>query len=166
MNAWTPVPEPVTWRFPKPLAQGGLSYATVTLGAPTAEDILKATSVRGASGMDITLRLIESASAEHVPYEVLKRLPSWLIQPISDSTEAFAGAPAPDPLEAWRAARRLTGAGRSRESAGFLIAFARSASWKSWPPGSGASTATGFAGRCHCRCRRCRRCRRGCAGTA
>ena len=106
MSIWTPVPEPVTWTFPKPLTQGGLSYATVTIGAPTAEDILKATAVRGASGMDVTLRLIESASAEHVPYEVLKKLPSWLIQQMSDYTEEFAGAPAPDPLESWRAARR------------------------------------------------------------
>lgn len=106
MTNWTPVPEPLTWTFPKPITHGGLFYETVTIGAPTAEDILKATAVRGASGMDVTLRLIESASAEHVPYEALKKLPSWLIQQISDYTEEFAGAPAPDPLESWRADRR------------------------------------------------------------
>jgi hypothetical protein len=106
MSTWTPVPEPVSWPLPKPLAQGGISYATVTVGAPTAEDILKATAVRGASGFDVTLRLIESASAEHVPYDVLKKQPTWLIQQISDYVEEFAGAPAPDPLESWRAARR------------------------------------------------------------
>jgi len=105
MSDWTPVPEPVTWTLPKPLTQGGMSYTTVTLRAPTAEDILKATAVRGASGVDVTLRLIESTSAEHVPYEVLKKQPSWVIQQMSDYTEEFAGAPAPDPLEARRNAR-------------------------------------------------------------
>jgi hypothetical protein len=102
---WTPVPEPVTWTLPKPATEGGLSYSTVTMSAPTAGDILKATAVRGASGVDVTLRLIEAASAEHVPYEVLKKQPSWLIQQISEYTEEFAGAPAPDPLESWRTAR-------------------------------------------------------------
>lgn len=106
MTQWIAVPEPVTWTLPKPQSHGGMSYTTVTLGAPTAEDILKATAVHGASGVDVTLRLIESASAEHVPYDVLKKQPSWLIQQIADYTEEFAGAPAPDPLETWRAGRR------------------------------------------------------------
>jgi hypothetical protein len=50
--------------------------------------------------------MIESASAEHVPYDVLKKQPHWLNQQISDYMEEFVGAPAPDPLEAWRRARR------------------------------------------------------------
>jgi hypothetical protein len=103
---WTPVPEPVTWTLPKPLPSGGLTYATVTVGAPTAGDIMAATAVSGASGVDVTLRMIEAASAEHVPYEVLKQQPSWLIEQISDYFGEFLGAPAPDPLEAWRDARR------------------------------------------------------------
>ena len=54
----------------------------------------------------MTLRMIESASAEHVPYDVLKKQPHWLNQQISDYMEEFVGAPAPDPLESWRVARR------------------------------------------------------------
>src|ERR1700691_4230449 len=104
--AWTPVPEPQSWPLAKPMMHGGIHYATVTLGAPTSEDVLKATAVSGASGLDVTLRMIESASAEHVPYDVLKRQPHWLNQQIADYMEEFVGAPAPDPLEAWRAVRR------------------------------------------------------------
>jgi hypothetical protein len=104
--AWTPVPEPQSWPLAKPMMHGGIHYATVTLGAPTSEDVLKATAVSGASGLDVTLRMIESASAEHVPYDVLKKQPHWLNQQIADYMEEFVGAPAPDPLESWRRARR------------------------------------------------------------
>ena len=117
MSTWTPVPEPLTWTLPKPLTVGGQSYTTVTIGAPTSEDILKATAVRGASGVDVTLRLIESASAEHVPYDVLKKQPSWLIKQIADYTEEFEATPAPDPLESWRAARRAAEAEPAAETA-------------------------------------------------
>ena len=103
---WTPVPEPQSWPLPKPMMHGGIHYATVTLGAPTSEDVLKATAVSGASGLDVTLRMIESASAEHVPYDVLKKQPHWLNQQIADYMEEFVGAPAPDPLESWRRTRR------------------------------------------------------------
>jgi hypothetical protein len=106
MSTWTPVPEPVTWPLPKPMEHGGVQYVTVTVGAPTVEDILKATAVRGAAGVDVTLRMIASASQENVPYDVLKKQPSWLMEKISEYFEEFAGAPAPDPLESWRAARR------------------------------------------------------------
>jgi len=68
---------------------------------------LKATAVHGASGLDVTLRMLESASAEHVPYDVLKVQPHWFNQQIADYLEEFVGAPAPDPLESWRAARRM-----------------------------------------------------------
>ncbi len=108
MSSWLPVPEPVSWTLPRPITQNSLSYTTVTMGAPTSEDILKATAVRGASGVDVTLRMIESASAEHVPYDVLKKQPSWLIKQIADYTEEFEATPAPDPLETWRTARRAT----------------------------------------------------------
>ena len=104
--AWTPVPEPQSWPLPKPMMHGGVHYETVTLGAPTSEDVLKATAVSGATGLDVTLRMIESASAEHVPYDVLKKQPHRLNQQISDYMEEFVGAPAPDPLESWRVARR------------------------------------------------------------
>ena len=105
MNDWIPVPEPVTWTLPTPLAFNGMSYGSVTLRAPTGADILKATAVRGAAGMDVTLRLIEAVSAEHVPYDALKTLPAYLVMQMSDYMDEFAGTPAPDPLAAWRAAR-------------------------------------------------------------
>ena len=106
MVEWTPVPEPQAWTLPKPITHGGIQYLTLTIGAPTSEDVLKATAVQGASGLEVTLRIIESASAEHVPYDVLKKQPQWFNQQISDYMEEFVGAPAPDPLEAWRTARR------------------------------------------------------------
>jgi hypothetical protein len=106
MTEWIPVPEPQTWTLPKPTTHGGIQYLTLTLGAPTSEDVLKATAVQGASGLEVTLRIIESASAEHVPYDVLKKQPQWFNQQVSDYMEEFVGAPAPDPLEAWRTARR------------------------------------------------------------
>ena len=106
MSDWIPVPEPMTWQLPGPLTHNGMSYASVTLRAPSAADILKATAIPGAVGMDITLRLIEVVSAEHVPYDVLKTMPAYLIMQMSDYLDEFAGTPAPDPLEAWRAARR------------------------------------------------------------
>jgi hypothetical protein len=106
MTDWTPVPEPVSWTLPKPITHGGIQYIALTMGAPTSEDVLKATAVQGASGLEVTLRIIESASAEHVPYDVLKKQPQWFNQQVSDYMEEFVGAPAPDPLEAWRTARR------------------------------------------------------------
>ena len=121
---WTPVPEPQTWALPKPMMHGGMHYSTVTLGAPTSEDVLKATAVVGASGLDVTLRMIESASAEHVPYDVLKKQPHWLNQQLSDYMEEFVGAPAPDPLEAWRTARREA---RIAEAKAMVDADARAA---------------------------------------
>ena len=106
MIPWTQVPEPVEWPLPKPMAHNGVHYAKLTIGAPTSEDVLKATSISGASGLDVTLRMIESASAESVPYDVLKKQPHWFNQQISDYMEEFAGVPAPDPLETWRRNRR------------------------------------------------------------
>lgn len=84
----------------------GIHFEKLTIGAPTSEDVLKASAVQGASGLDVTLRMIESASAEHVPYDVLKQQPHWFNQQISDYMEEFVGAPAPDPLETWRRQRR------------------------------------------------------------
>ncbi len=107
MGDWTPVPEPITWTLPRPLEHGGLTYTTITIGAPTGEDILKATAVRGATGLDVLCRVIEAASAEHVPYDVLKKQPEWLLTQISGYIDEFAGTPAPDPLEAWRTARQV-----------------------------------------------------------
>lgn len=101
--AWIPVPEPQVWKIAAPANSGGLRYDTITLVAPTAEDVMKATAVSGASNLDVTLRLIEAVSLEHVPYDVLKRLPRWQIGQMSDYFDAFEGAP--DPLEAWRKSR-------------------------------------------------------------
>ena len=106
MAEWTPVPDPVAWPLAKPTMHNGVQYDTLTIGAPTSEDVLKASAVPGASGLDVTLRMIESASKEHVPYDVLKKQPHWFNQQISDYMEEFVGAPAPDPLETWRRNRR------------------------------------------------------------
>ena len=62
MIAWTPVPDPVAWPLAKPIMHNGVQYDTLTIGAPTSEDVLKASAVPGASGLDVTLRMIESAS--------------------------------------------------------------------------------------------------------
>jgi len=123
VTEWTPVPEPMTWTLVNKDKPGqaimfkGLAYSTVTIGAPTSEDILKATAVPGARGIDVTLRIIESASRERVPYDVLKAQPHWLNQQISDYMEEFVGAPAPDPLEAWRKARTAARVAEARAEA-------------------------------------------------
>jgi hypothetical protein len=114
MAWWTPLPEPVTWTLPASLQHNGMTYATVTLRAPTGADIMKATAIPGASGMDVTLRLIEAISAEQVPYDALKTLPQWLIGQMSEYIDEFAGAPAPGPLEAWRAAREAAEAAEAK----------------------------------------------------
>ena len=106
MSAWKPIPEPMKWTLPKPIEHGGLHYAQLTIGAPTSEDVLKATAIYGAAPLDVTLRIIESASAERVPYDVLKKQPHWFNQQVSDYLEEFVGTPAPDPLETWRRERR------------------------------------------------------------
>lgn len=100
---WTPPPEPMVWTLPKPIPFGSQAYSTITLHAPTAGDILKATAVPGASAYDMTLRLIACLSAEGVPYEALAALPDYLVQQMSNYIDMFGGAPLPDPLESWRA---------------------------------------------------------------
>jgi len=117
MINWVPVPEPQAWTLPKPTRHNGVQYTTVTIGAPTSEHILKASAVHGASGLDVTLRIIEAASVEQVPYDVLKVQPHWFNQQIADYMEEFVGAPAPDPLESWRAARREALAAEARARA-------------------------------------------------
>jgi hypothetical protein len=107
MSNWIAPPEPMEFLLPKPLMAGGMKYTQVTVGAPTTEDVLKATAVKGAAGLDVTLRMVESASAEQVPYEVLKKQPHWFNQQVADYFEEFLGVPAPDPLESWRSARRV-----------------------------------------------------------
>ena len=104
--AWLPVPEPVTWQMSTPIVDGGMTYSQVVCRAPTGEDIMKSTALAGTNA-DITHRLIEAVSGVpyDVPYDVLKRMPWWMILQMSEYMDEFAGAPAPDPLEAWRKAR-------------------------------------------------------------
>jgi hypothetical protein len=99
---WIPVPEPLTWQIPKPVKVGAITYTEVVLRAPTGEDVLLVTALPG-SNLETTFRLIETVSG--VPFDVIKTLPHWLIRQMSDYMDEFAGAPAPDPLEAWRKAR-------------------------------------------------------------
>ncbi len=103
--AWVPLPEPLTWTLPTPLTFNGMQYGSVTLRAPSGADIMKASAIPGASGLDVTLRLIEAVSAEHVPYEALKTLPAYMVMQMGNYMDEFSGAPEPDPLAAWRAAR-------------------------------------------------------------
>jgi hypothetical protein len=123
MTAWKEPPASVTWTLrnkDKPgqaIMHGGLAYTTVTVGAPTSEDVLKATAVQGTSGLESTLRMISAASVEQVPYEVIRRQPQWLNLQISDYMDEFAGVPAPDPLEAWRTARREARAAEAKAEA-------------------------------------------------
>lgn len=127
---WTPVPEPVTWTMPVPIADGGLTYTKVTLRAPTGEDIMKATAIQGASGTDVAHRLVEVVSG--VPYNVVKKLPWWQIQQMSGYMDEFAGAPAPDPLEQWRTDRRAA----ARAEAAAEIAAAAAAEKAASSPAS------------------------------
>jgi hypothetical protein len=120
---WKDPPEPVAWTLrnkDKPgqaIMHGGLAYTTVTVGAPTSADVLKATAVQGASGLERTLRMVSAASVEQVPFEVLAAQPQWLTMQISDYMDEFAGIPAPDPLEAWRTARREARAAEAKAEA-------------------------------------------------
>ena len=97
--AWQPPPEPVTWELQRPIAFGSATFSTVTLRAPTAGDVLKATAVRNASGMEITLRIIAAISGEGVPYEALLSLPSWIVEQMSRYLDSFNGNPPPLPLQ-------------------------------------------------------------------
>jgi hypothetical protein len=110
MTNWLAPPEPVTWTIPasvkrEDLTVGGLTYSTVTLSSPTGEQVLKAFAIPGASNADTTHRLIEAVSGEHVPYDVVKKLPYWMIDQMGVYMDSFLGSPSPDPLEAWRKAR-------------------------------------------------------------
>lgn len=102
---WVPPPEFVPWTLPAPVAFSGVTYATVTLRAPTAQDVLKAADIQGASGMQITLRLISAVSVEAVPYEALVTLPAYLVDQMGAYLDLFGGAPLPGPLVEWQAAR-------------------------------------------------------------
>ena len=97
MSDRTPPPEPVTWELDKPLSFGPATYPAITLRAPTAGDVLKATAVRGAAGMEVTLRLIAAISAEGVPYEALLSLPAWVVDQMANYFDSFTG-PLPIPL--------------------------------------------------------------------
>jgi hypothetical protein len=101
---WLPIPEPVTWTLPSPISHNGVNYGTITLRAPTGENLLKAMAIPGASSVDVTHRLVEAVSGEQIPYDAVKKLPWWMIEQMSDYMNSFTGAPLPGPLEARRAA--------------------------------------------------------------
>jgi hypothetical protein len=94
---WIPPPEPVTWTI-RPVSHGGTTYKTVTLRAPTSEDILKASANSRETGLAQALRLISAISEEAIPFEVLLKIPSWQIEQMTGYFESFSGAPLPDPL--------------------------------------------------------------------
>ena len=104
MSDWIDVPEPITWTLREPMMHNGVSYATITLRAPTGEDMMKASAVRGASNIEVVHRLVETVSG--VPYDVLKKIPEWMTSQMASYFDEFAGQPMPDPLEQWRKDRR------------------------------------------------------------
>jgi hypothetical protein len=95
--AWTPPPEPVKWDI-RPVTIGTTTYTTVTLRAPTPADIMKATAIRGETGMAVALRLISAVSSEEIPFEALALVPAWQVEQMSNYFESFTGSPLPDPL--------------------------------------------------------------------
>lgn len=106
MAEWQDIPEPVTWTIREPITFNGTQYASITLRAPRGEEILKVTSVPGRSLTETSLHIFAEISAEHAPFEVVKQLPEWMLRQMGEYLEEFVGVPAPDPLEAWRRARR------------------------------------------------------------
>lgn len=107
---WVPPPEPMTWVLPNPIKFGSATYPTITLRAPTAGDILMATTIQGASNTQVGLQMIASISVEGVPYEALAQrgtdgLPAHLMEQMTGYFDMFGGAPMPGPLEAWIASR-------------------------------------------------------------
>jgi hypothetical protein len=102
---WVPPPEFVAWTLPTPIAFGSVTYTTVTLRAPTAGDVLKATAIQGSSGMDVSLRLIAGVSVEQIPHEALRLMPAYLVEQMTGYLDMFGGAPLPGPLAAWQADR-------------------------------------------------------------
>ena len=75
-----------------------MMYPTITVRAPNVGELMKATAVPGANGLEVTLRLIEAVSAEQIPYAALLLCPAWVIDQISRYMESFAGTPMPSPL--------------------------------------------------------------------
>ena len=101
---WQPPPQPVTWELEEPIKHKVASWSSITLRAPTAGDVLKATAMRGASGLEVTLRMISAISGEQVPYEALVDLPAWIVNQMSNYIDSFNGAPPPIPLRPTRSA--------------------------------------------------------------
>jgi hypothetical protein len=106
MTDWIAPPDSMTWTLQKPVEFAGATYPAITLRSPTVAETLKATAVRSATNLEATCRLIGIVSAEGIPYEAIILLPTWLIEQMSGYMDAFAGAPAPDPLEQWYQQRR------------------------------------------------------------
>lgn len=107
---WTPPPEPMTWVLPTPIKFGASTYPTITLRSPSAGDVLMATTIAGASQLQVSLQLIATLSAEGVPYEAISQrgsdgLPAHLVEQMAAYLDMFGGAPLPGPLAEWQAAR-------------------------------------------------------------
>jgi hypothetical protein len=99
---WQAPPPSVTWDLNPPIALGVASFSAITLRAPLGEDVLKATAIRGASNMEVTMRLIAAINAEGIPYEAVVKLPAWIIEQMGTYIDSFGGAPPPLPLRVTR----------------------------------------------------------------
>jgi hypothetical protein len=95
---WQAPPPEVTWDLNPPIVLGVATFRAITLRAPLGEDVLKATAVRGASNMEVTMRLIATINAEGIPFEAVVKLPAWIIEQMSGYIDSFGGAPPPLPL--------------------------------------------------------------------
>ena len=101
MIEWQEPPSPVTWTLAKPLVFGSQTYPAVTLRAPLASEVQKATAVRGISNLEATLRLISAVSGEVIPYEALQGLPHYIVEQMDAYLNLFGGSPYPGPLQEW-----------------------------------------------------------------
>jgi hypothetical protein len=101
MIEWEAPPASVTWTLDVPVEFGGNRWPTVTLRAPTAGELQKATAVRGMSGLEATQRLISVVSAEGVPYEAVQKLPKYVVDQMDAYMDLFGATPYPGPLDAW-----------------------------------------------------------------
>lgn len=69
-----------TWTFPAPVIVEEVRYTSLTLRAPTGEDVCQAVALAGAAaGIDMLLCLIAAASVERVPRDAITQLPWRLI---------------------------------------------------------------------------------------
>jgi hypothetical protein len=94
---WKPPPATMTWTLSDPPRVGTMTYPQITMRAPRVGEVMKATAVPGATNLEVSLRLIETVSAEQIPYAALLEVPAWIVDQIGRYMESFSRAPMPTP---------------------------------------------------------------------